>query len=238
MRLECYCHCKKCISGDKPPFVLAELQDGVWFRITCPNGHTTSIYLANLKHEILFDLAAMALLDGYTREAASSFASAIERFYEYCIKVFQARHLKDSAAFADTWKLVANQSERQLGAYYFLYLYHFGRCPKAVPQNWVKFRNDTTHKGYIPTRAKVMEYGQYVFDHILELTSEMGKSLKEEMSLVREHELATFKEEAGAGAKAMRGGDTLFTRAYSKEDPLRSLEEGLEFLKRSRWLFP
>ena len=41
----------------------------------------------NLKFELLFELGINALIDGYPREAVSSFASALERFYEFFCQV-------------------------------------------------------------------------------------------------------------------------------------------------------
>ena len=54
-----------------------ELLDGLAFRATCPHGHKTAIVLKAQKFEVLFDMGVSALLDGYCREAVTSFAAAL-----------------------------------------------------------------------------------------------------------------------------------------------------------------
>lgn len=53
----------------------------------CSHGHKTTTIVQNPKYEILFDIGANAIVDGYYREAVSSFTSSLERFYEYSIKI-------------------------------------------------------------------------------------------------------------------------------------------------------
>ena len=91
-----------------------------------------------------------ALLDGYCRESVSSFASAQERFHEFAIKVFLTKQGAPKDQFFATWKLVANQSERQLGAYYFLHLLYFRKTPTQNTK-MTEFRNSVIHKGSIPS---------------------------------------------------------------------------------------
>jgi hypothetical protein len=40
-----------------------------------------------MKFEVLFDLAANAIVDGYYREAIASFAASLERFFEFFVHV-------------------------------------------------------------------------------------------------------------------------------------------------------
>ncbi|WP_281888416.1 hypothetical protein [Paenibacillus sp. YYML68] len=61
-----------------------EVQEGSYYRVVCRKGHETTVFLQEEKFEILFEMGSMALLDGYPREAVSSFASSLERFYEFC----------------------------------------------------------------------------------------------------------------------------------------------------------
>ena len=62
------------------------------------------------------------------------------------------------------WKYVSNQSERQLGAFVFLYVQEFGKSPILLNNTSTQFRNEVIHKGKIPTKAEALKYGQSVLD--------------------------------------------------------------------------
>ncbi|HHF3271850.1 TPA: hypothetical protein ACPJ2V_004637 [Vibrio diabolicus] len=112
------------------------------------------------KYEILYDLGMNALGDGYTRESVSSFASALERFYEFFIK-FQMVNTGITSELADqAWKTVSNQSERQLGAFTYLYLSSLGELPPELSSNDRGFRNKVIHKGYIPSVDEAIGFGR------------------------------------------------------------------------------
>ena len=129
------------------------------------------------KFQILFDLASMALNDGYTKEAVSSYSGALERFIEYYILVTSLRNTISLDDFTKIWKQMANQSERQLGAYFAL------RLQEGQPTNWddkkSSFRNKVIHKGYIPSSDEAIEYGQYVLKFIQSTLKELNSSSKE-----------------------------------------------------------
>jgi hypothetical protein len=93
-----------------------ELNDNSVYKLICDKGHESIVFIQEQKFEILFEMGTMALLDGYTREAVSSIAAAIERFYEFCIQVFVINKGIDYEVFEKTWKLMKSQSERQIGA--------------------------------------------------------------------------------------------------------------------------
>lgn len=164
--------CSKCIEenikmGVNP--VNVEMSDNGIYKFECSEGHKNVVFLQKTKFEILFDSGAMAMIDGYQREAVSSFAAALERFYEFCIEVFLTNKKVDSEQYLETWKLVANQSERQLGAYFFLYLSEFGEIPKEFNKKQTEFRNKVIHKGYIPKNDEVIKYAEHVYDYIMDI---------------------------------------------------------------------
>lgn len=165
-----------------------ELRDDGLYLATCERGHTTVTAIQEQKYEVLFDLAAMALLDGYPREAIASMASALERFYEFYVFVLAIKYNVDPKTFVAVWKQVDNQSERQFGAYLFVSLL---ANPKSLPKSideaqpslpdvpvgqiktWRSFRNAVVHKGYMPSMTECVAYGDIVYRHILELTKEL-----------------------------------------------------------------
>lgn len=167
-----------------------ELRDDGLLRVTCPRGHDTITAIQEQKYEILFDLAVMALLDGYPREGATGFAASLERFYEFAIKTLSTKRGVDDTTFGSTWKLVANQSERQFGAFVFSYMLESNAVPSSIDdikptpvddqdwksRPWKEFRNAVVHKGYMPSSSEALAYGQLVFDHIQELTLWLSKN--------------------------------------------------------------
>lgn len=145
----------------------------------CPSGHEGSIAVQNFDCEILFDMGGMALQDGFTREAVTAFAAALERAYELYIRVIFERE-NDPPKWTETegepgdpnrfrpldqifdplWKHhLGNQSERQLGAFAALFALNERDEPPLLSNTWVSFRNKCTHKGVIPSYDKALDYG-------------------------------------------------------------------------------
>lgn len=151
----------------------AELRDDGLYDVTCPQGHRNLVALMNLKFEVLFQSGAMALLDGYAREAVSSIAAALERFYEFYIRVMLLKHDIQSQELDRTWKMVASKSERQLGAFLFLYLLENNRSANLIANKHINFRNDVIHNGSIPPNEKVIDYGEQVLAFIFSVSKEL-----------------------------------------------------------------
>jgi hypothetical protein len=149
------------------------LHDSGVHEIKCPKGHEYSVVLRAAKYEILYDVGMNSLGDGYTRESVSSFASSLERFYEFFIK-FQITSSKISPELAEqAWKTVSNQSERQLGAFTYLYLLSLGKLPPELSSSDRGFRNKVIHKGYIPSVDEAMGFGKVVYEHIMAVVSDL-----------------------------------------------------------------
>jgi hypothetical protein len=136
-----------------------EFRDDGRYEVTCPKGHRSTTLLQQQKFELLFDIGAYAIADGYYREAVSSFAASLERFYEFFIRAVMLQRGIDSQVIHNAWKVVAAQSERQLGGFVFLYTLEFGRSPQLLSGARAAFRNDVVHKGRIPTRPEAVDYG-------------------------------------------------------------------------------
>lgn len=143
-------------------FASLEFRDDGRCEICCSRGHKSVTVLQQQKFEILFDIGANAILDGYYREAVSSFTSSLERFYEFSLKVLCKKRGIKADLFSAAWKQVSNQSERQLGAFLFLWASEFGEVPQLLSSNGAGFRNSVIHKGKIPTKEEALEYGSTV----------------------------------------------------------------------------
>lgn len=159
---------------------VSQISESGIYDVICDKGHKTKVAVLNNKFELLFDLGFNGLIDGYYREAVSSFTASLERFYEFFIRVALHNEIKIDL-IEDVWKSVKSQSERQLGAYIFLYLKTVGGKPLLLNNNTVSFRNDVIHKGYIPDKEQALEYGEnvrkIVNDAIYEMKTCFGDTL-------------------------------------------------------------
>lgn len=147
------------ITIDVPMPVSHPTDDGR-YEVRCAAGHVSTVTVDNLKFELLFEMGLNALVDGYPRDAVSSFASALERFYEFYWRVATVFHSipQDQADFV--WKVAAKQSERQLGMFVTASLLMTKQCPALLNSDReVKFRNDVIHGGYVPTAAEAISFG-------------------------------------------------------------------------------
>jgi hypothetical protein len=246
--------CMGCFQADGKPSdeaVSVEMRDDGLYSVTCHRGHTTVTAIQEQKFEILFDLGAMALLDGYPREAVSSIASALERFYEYYIQVLCLKHGVTYDAFSDAWKPVSRQSERQLGAFLFLYLLENKKPlhPSIVDARpttgsggkgqltWTEFRNNVTHKGYIPSTDEVLLYGDLVYQFIYRLVKELRSSAAEFMQNATFHHLKRAHE-AAAGAQVSTMTIPTLVSLVRVDQPAATFAEALKGLEKyRRWMY-
>ncbi len=154
--------CMDCLQengiSDLRPFVVT-VNDERFFKMTCPNGHQTLTVIQEPKHEVLFELGMNALVDGYPREAVTSFASCLENFYEFCIIQISLYKGVDRASLDAGWKYMSKQSERQLGALVMLWLNYFGSKPNLLSDKSRSFRNRVVHQGYIPGLDETVSFG-------------------------------------------------------------------------------
>lgn len=136
------------------------------YEITCEYGHKNYFCIQNEKFDILFTLAIQALSEGYYREAVLNFTSALERFYEFGIKLMLKINKVDQENIALFYKEVSKFSERELGAYASLYLLTRKIPPKLLSGTKRSFRNDIVHGGISPKYEKVVDYGKTVHELI------------------------------------------------------------------------
>lgn len=137
------------------------LNDGI-YHTHCEKGHDGIVILDNMNFELLFDLGINAIADGYYRDSVASITVALERYYEFFIKVAWRVQSLEFNKIDDAWKDISQQSERQLGAYVALYSFLFGEPPTLLPNFQVSFRNEVIHKGIVPTKEKSIKYAELV----------------------------------------------------------------------------
>ncbi len=146
---------------------LMRISDDGKYEVRCTKGHTSTVILDNIKFELLFEMGLNAIIDGYPREAVSSFASALERFYEFYWMVVMKYQNINMDDVNNSWKHMNKLSERQVGAYISAALLLTKKTPTLLkPDKEIALRNKVIHNGYIPTEDEAIEYGDAVMDLI------------------------------------------------------------------------
>ena len=194
--------CMQCFQEFGKPteeFSHVEFRDDGRYEIKCSFGHETTTVLQQQKFEILFDIGAHAILDGYYREAVSSFTSSLERFYEFALRVFLEKDSKSDDLFQSCWKKVASQSERQLGAFVFLWASNFNEAPELLSNSEVSFRNDVIHKGKIPTRTQAIRYGDSILSVLRPKMLAIREKFPQEVSKVTFYHLRDCRSDVDNG---------------------------------------
>jgi len=169
--------CPVC-NTDQARILPIHLRDDGAADATCPAGHRFIVVSPHDKYEILFESAALALLDEHAREAVADFAAALEEFYGFFVRLVSENRTidlphspwfetvdVDPEEAAKVWQQVAAQSERQIGAFLYLHLLVTGKAYQ-IDRKSVELRNRVIHRGYLPTLAEASEYGERVWNDI------------------------------------------------------------------------
>jgi hypothetical protein len=224
--------------GEEPPkrpparplnpdnWYFADIEEDNAYVGKCRNGHEMKMTLQNVRYELLFESGIVAMLIGFHREAVSSIAAALERFYEFALEVFTSRAGIDPADYDAAWKHVKKQSERQFGAFLMLFLTNFKK-PFLVGgalgayEKKVTFRNEAIHQGRFPSGDETKQYARYVF----ELIRDTRAALKEfDAEMLQKIELRhIFRGHAAVEQKAgppKQGPDGLYRGASSGSMPM------------------
>jgi hypothetical protein len=180
-------------------WMYSELRDSGIAIDTCSKGHKFAVVHQCQKFELLFESGALALLDGYPREAVSSFAAALERMFEFYIKIIARKKSIPVETFKKAYKELSKQSERQFGAFCLLYLLETGEAFN-MPSNKidlaeekvaiVEFRNKVIHQGVTPTSEQATEYGARILEI---MNSVLAPLLSTNKKLIREYVLEQFQ---------------------------------------------
>lgn len=120
--------------------------------------HNYVMFLDNTKFDLLFESGLLAMKDLYFREAVATIAASLERFYEFCLNVLLASDHLDKDELKNVWSMASRQSERQLGAFIFLYFKEFNSKPLILDSDEVSFRNKVIHKGYFPNKDETRNF--------------------------------------------------------------------------------
>ena len=177
--------------------------------IECSRHHKSVLLLQSQKFEVLLESGANALAERLTLEAAASFSSALERFYEFCVRVISAHRNMSPAIYEQMFKEMANQSERQLGAFLALHAVEFGSA--YIPnKKIIEFRNSVIHKGRIPTPDEATSFCEKVYSEILFLTQKLEQDYHSAINKVISEDLRKRSEAIPRGTPIATTIGTMF----------------------------
>lgn len=154
------------------------------YEYECSKGHKGKLFLSQEKFELMFDIGAYSVKEGYYREAIFSFTASLERFYETFVETYLYDINLDDLIIENTRK---NNylSERQTGSFVSTYAIAFKKSPKLLNNKLTTLRNEVVHKGKIPSYKETIQYGQNVLDIIHPIINEMKSCMPEGMSRLR-----------------------------------------------------
>jgi hypothetical protein len=158
-------HCGFCTVASRPatPVVIGE---DFHYTLKCPDGHETTMRLFNPHFELLFDAAALAILDGYYREAVINAASSMERFHEFFVRFVCFLLKRDFKKVDGAWKDL-KFTERQLGAFVACHLIDAHERPKLISSDLINLRNLAVHEGKFVSHEQATKYVTAVHDNII-----------------------------------------------------------------------
>src|SRR5574337_434370 len=179
--------CMQCFPSNEEPIgslLEKEIEDGGVYEIVCAKGHQSSVIVQNPKFEILINRGCLALLDEYPREAVFNFIAAIEEFHRFSIEIFLNHKEVKREEYNNTWSFLKNSSERQLGAFYLLYLQALKKVPPKFVEDKAAFRNKVIHKGCLPSLHESKKYAKESFNYLFSLMKEIRSNLRTDFDMV------------------------------------------------------
>jgi len=227
--------CMQCLTETgRPSFelIVADYYDDGVAYATCSAGHTTAQLVQSPKFEILLEAGAIALLEGFTLEAVADFSAALERFYEFAVRVGCVARSLSPELYASMFKEMSKQSERQLGAFMLLYAIEFGEAYKPNTKMG-EFRNSAIHKGRIPPVEEATRYAAYVYETILSLYRRLRDKHSDHMMAVVVRDLGERRMKVPPGIQVATNSTTFFfTDAQADSPP--EFSKALEAFKEAR----
>ncbi len=226
--------CPQCIleqtkQGKQPRFnpIVGELDDNGTIHVTCDKKHYGVVLYDSRRYEVLIKSAARAFLDGYTNEVVAVMSSALERAYEFYIRVScRAKELAQENVDA-TWKNVATQSERQFGAFQFMYLQDNKMAFRLNPMV-TEVRNKVIHRGKIVREAEALDFAENVFSVIRHLDDTLQSKFPDYVKKEAEREIKVQEDNIPAGVKHVKLSATTVNVDASKNEVIGVVSKFIE----------
>lgn len=172
-----------------------EVEEESVYKLTCSKGHKFFYIYPEVKFELLFTSGLSAFYDGHYREAVSSIATSVERFHEFAIKVICEEKDVSLSEIGNTWSIMKSQSERQYGAFLFMYLLLMKKTSPKLSNGKIEFRNGVIHKGDFPNKEKTMAYIDDCLEIIRRVLTDINTVAKHTLKKVYDRHTNELKEE-------------------------------------------
>lgn len=114
--------------------------------------------LTDCRFQILLEIGLNHLANGQYRDAVISTQAALERYREFYLLVTAVKSGISYSKFSELWKILARQSERQLGAYLATVMFSTKSVGNDLSTANTEYRNVVVHGGFFPDEAKTMSF--------------------------------------------------------------------------------
>ncbi|MFP7480183.1 hypothetical protein [Terribacillus saccharophilus] len=228
--------CAMCMDENKENKVTFEVSNKSLYRVKCSEGHEYDHVLSVELFEMLYEVGIYALIDGYTREAVSSFATALERFHQYCFKFLSKYHSVPSAVLDGIWETMNRSSEQQAGAFHSLYMVTFKEEPPKIKGSKKQLRNDVIHYGKIPSQEQATNYAKFVFEYIRDILDKFSKY--ENFNVIRMsimYDYFTSQQEFSTSSSRITMMGISLYGVVTEKDFNKSLDTMIQ--SNSRWIY-
>jgi hypothetical protein len=150
---------------------------------TCTRGHKNVTMVQSHKFEVLLESGANALLAGFTVEASTSTAAALERYFEFALQVLLTHRGMSREVYNLVFAEMSSQSERQLGAFMAQWAQEFGEA-YSFPKNYLRNRNRVVHKGHMPAPDECSAFCGVVYGEIVKLQAKLAARCQDAINKV------------------------------------------------------
>lgn len=203
--------------------------------VMCARGHKSLLMLQSQKFEVLMESGANALLEGFTLEACSSFASALERAIEFALRVLCTARGMSSEAWTATYSEIARQSERQLGAFIVEHTLAFGSPYKPL-KKFVEIRNRVIHKGEILNLKEASRFCALAYEEIVKIMSSLKHKFESAVQECVRHDVAERSKSLEPGPRAHTSGCSFYSLTFESDprpfsDALTQHRKALELVR-------
>jgi hypothetical protein len=219
--------CVDCYDETGKPWFVEKIREDGLYRGKCPAGHDLLLATQTLRHEMLFEIALNAISDSYYREAVSSFAASVERFFEFAIRVLCSSRGIEQDQFNQAWRKVNSQSERQLGAYVFSYFLEYSTVPELLSPRMTELRNSVIHKGLLPDREEALAFGSAAYEVIQHGVRQLRETHLEHVNKVLSEHVNSIFSAVHGNSRTVQVTSTALNIIEDISDGYRTFDEML-----------
>jgi len=137
----------------------------ITYEYTCSKGHPCFCVLQIERFEMLYKLAIHEFLENNFRACVINCAAALERFYEFFLKVvFHHNGYSSEKFYEEIWLPIKDRSKRQEDLFKdtFIELTSIEK-PPVLKDTHRKFRNHIVHQGEFPKKEQTRDFADTIF---------------------------------------------------------------------------